>query len=347
MSKKNTTGSHATPPTPPTPPARVVVKFRDRVSIPRDVAPERAIEDLGIGPWKDLLAQYPGLTLAPVFASPAKIRALLRRAAETTPTYKPTEFLNFFSVGIPKGIDPETIASALRGWSSVEVAYVQLPHLPATVNWKNNPNAPGQGYLDPSPTGVDAKYAWQVPGGDGAGIGFADVEHGWDTFHGDLVNQGITVVGLSVAKYAFHGTGVLGIVMAEDNSIFVAGIAPSAGPANCFSAYPNNAADAIIAATAQMSAGDVLLIEVASGGMWGYTDVAVELEPACYAAIKAAWAAGIIVIEPAGNGAHDLDNIHDSSSHYLLNRKSPDFKDSGAIIVGAAHSKAPHGRILA
>jgi subtilase family protein len=59
---------------------------------------------------------------------------------------------------------------------------------------------------------------------------------------------------------------------------------------------------------------------------------------------------GIIVVESAGNGdlasraGNDLDEFKVNGKK-IFNRHSKDFKDSGAIIVGAATSTVPHERI--
>lgn len=46
------------------------------------------------------------------------------------------------------------------------------------------------------------------------------------------------------------------------------------------------------------------------------------------------------MIEPAGNCGTDLDGLNG------LNPNSPDFRDSGAILVGAARAAMPHERLL-
>ena len=91
-----------------------------------------------------------------------------------------------------------------------------------------------------------------------------------------------------------------------------------------------------------MNAGDVMLLEAQTA--IGNSDVMlpVEVYPAEFDAIAAATRKGIIVIEAAGNGGADLDKTKDAQGLFSLNRKSPDFKDSGAIMIGAASSTHPH-----
>ena len=51
------------------------------------------------------------------------------------------------------------------------------------------------------------------------------------------------------------------------------------------------------------------------------------------------------MIEAGGNGNNDLDLFKDNNNHEILNRNSHEFKDSGAIMVGAASSTVPHLRM--
>ena len=100
----------------------------------------------------------------------------------------------------------------------------------------------------------------------------------------------------------------------------------------------------IQAATAILSAGDVLLLEVQfNGPPSGPGLVPVETQSDVFVAIQLAAARGIVVVEAAGNGGGDLDTLT-VKGKAILNRTSPEFQgDSGAIMVGACTSKIPHG----
>jgi serine protease len=174
--------------------------------------------------------------------------------------------------------------------------------------------------------------------------------------HVDLVAKGIPVVFGINRQYYSHGTAVLGIVVAEDNEIGGIGIAPRVNSARVISiwrsALDNNPrrADAVAAAISVLSPGDVLLIEDQLPTPTRYLPV--EAEEAIFQAILAASKAGIIVIEPAGNGNADLDTITDSDGCYFMKRpicsNGPNdcFKDSGAIMVAAGTPTWPHDRAL-
>ncbi len=96
--------------------------------------------------------------------------------------------------------------------------------------------------------------------------------------------------------------------------------------------------DALVAAVAAMSFGEILLIELQTNFL------PVETLDDRLDIIRLATARGIIVVEAAGNGYSDLDGWSTPGGVQRLNRTSADFVDSGAIMVGASVSTVPHDR---
>src|SRR6185295_1758360 len=92
------------------------------------------------------------------------------------------------------------------------------------------------------------------------------------------------------------------------------------------------------AALDPLQPGDILLLEVQRGRL------PAELEEEDLCAIRLAVGLGIIVIEAAGNGGFDLDAYSDPSNGRNLRRGDLRFRDSGAILVGAARAGLPHDR---
>jgi subtilisin family serine protease len=174
------------------------------------------------------------------------------------------------------------------------------------------------------------------------------MERGWTLNHEDLSAAGITVISGVNQDFPGHGTAVLGEVVAVDNTIGGVGIAPQAS-ARVVSQWRTssnyNTAEAILSAANSMSAGDVMLLEAQTSHPNATGYVPVEVEQAVFDAISAATSAGIIVVEAGANGSVDLDTFKDSNNKLILNRNSADFRDSGAIIVGAASSSVPHQRL--
>jgi subtilisin family serine protease len=234
--------------------------------------------------------------------------------------------------------DPSLVAE-LAANPEVETAFVApettLPHSPVRPADDSCPiNTPSfesyQGYLGPAPHGIDAPAAWRR-GVRGAGVWFADIEGAWNTKHEDLPGDRIRHVGgrpIRDRGWQMHGTAVLGEVVGRDNGKGVVGIAPDVERVVTSSIGGTSVADAIDAAQAALRAGDVLLIELQSGGPRGRW-LPVEYWDDVYDAIKVATGRGVIVIEAAGNGGENLD---DPTYDGKLDRAR---RDSGAIMVGA------------
>lgn len=373
---------------------RVIVKFRDNDN--KEMPPaERAriqeneikrYEDIERNPerhlgasWLRLVEQHRGLTIQKLITSvgPQQIIKLREKARRPDRTYRPANFLTYFAVRCPSAESAQEVAETLRNhqlWPTVEGAYVEGgPALPPGVILSTNESVK-QGHLDRSlanggdPGGIDARYAWEISGGDGGGaqanLQFVDLEWGWVLGHEDLPtipNSIPTVVGQlsgdNDSNYQGHGTGTLGVVVAvDDNLKQCVGIAPHVATTKVVSPWTLNGntwtysvANAIYAALAlPLYHGDVLLLEVQTRNNSpigsGYP---VEIEQADFEAIKTATDAGIIVIEAAGNAGDDLDNLvannWTSSSNgvataiqFSLNPVNPNFQDSGAIMVGSA-----------
>jgi len=325
-------------------PLRIAVKFNDR-------APKPAQEFGGVEAFLKRAGQTRGtLRLLPLLESvePKQLAEFVDRARRNDPEYKPADFSVWFQVVCPEGIDPDELARALRQLAEVETAYVMRPG-PPPVNAGDDPRNTNEGYLDAAPNGIDARYAWGFAGGDGAGIGFVDMEQGWNLNHEDLVAAGITIISGVNNAYFYHGTSVLGEVLMVDNTLGGIGIAPSSSGrvvSQQRTAASYNTPDAILDAVAHMAFGDVLLLEAQEyDPVRGLYYWPVEIVDATYDAIRLATALGIVVVEAGCNGGYDLDSYTNLSGKKIFDRTSADFRDSGAIMVGAGSSASPHSRL--
>ena len=295
-----------------------------------------------------------------------KARQMIDKTLRTDPQTKLPDFSYWHQIICPKELPPDDLVRALRKSELVETAYVMRPvppPFPPPVNGANRD--PNQGYLDPAPDGIDALYAWSK-GGDGDGIRFVDMEQGWNLEHEDLAAARITLISGVNHDYFWHGTSALGEVLMDDNNtVGGVGIAPRAraavvsqwrkdGSYDYKDPDSFNTASAIFSALDNMKFGDVLLLEAQEDAELGSEPGnnvpgpwPVEIADGTYAALEWAKALGIVVIEAAGNGAHDLENSSQTSSgKKIFDQNSPDFRDSGAIMVGAASSASPHARLL-
>lgn len=319
---------------------RIVVKFRDDIALPYDDHAQEPLENLHIGPWGALTKQFPGMRLRPLFTAvaPARIRQLVNQAVGLDETYHPPNFFTYFLIEFPPELDHQALVKALLQWNSVETAYFDPPGVEPTVDPTNDPRATEQKHLDAAPNGIDARFAWNYAGGDGEGQHLIDLERGWTFNHVDLVDHSIALLhGLLNDDSRPHGTKVLGVACAVDNAKLGVGIAPKVAAVNVVSHHGSTIPNAILAAIDRLPYGGVLLVEVQIdpvdplGTAWR----PIETLDGNFQMIRLATALGITVVEAAGNGGSDLDGFV-SAGKQILNRSSPHFLDSGAILVGAA-----------
>lgn len=281
----------------------------------------------------------------------------------------------------------DELAETLAELDTVEAAYVKPPaELAEAANVSDALNAmtplsgeppiatpdfqANQIYLNAAPAGVDAHYAWTLPGGRGANVKAIDCEWGWQFTHEDLLQNSMGVVvgtGLSYDanpsantgnnRAVNHGTAVVGEIGGDRNTLGVTGIAPDASVgAASFASHATSTA--IRQAADRLSAGDIILLEIHRPGprfnyqgrddQQGY--IAIEWWPDDFAAIRYAIAKGVIVVEAAGNGRQNLDDALYNTRpagfpNTWRNPFNPANPSSQAIVVGAgAPPPGTHGR---
>ncbi len=329
---------------------RVVVKFADWVEVPYvDGAEKHIAARYGLGPWAQIVEAHGALTLVRLYTSlPAeRIQQLVEDAVRRDDTYKRPHLLTWFTVDCPEGLKAEELAKRLQAWDVVEKAFPDAPAADPVVMPDDDVRFPNQGYLDAAPDGINAPFAWAQAGGDGAGQRIIDLEQGWTLNHEDLNAQGATLLfGTLVNGSRPHGTAVLGEICAVDNTIGCIGITPNIAGVDVVSHSGStaNVPDAILAAVNALEFGNVLLLEVQTVAPDPF-GAPVEIRDDVFEAIRLASALGIIVVEAGGNGANNLDTITNGAGLQVLNPASANFRDSGAIIVGAASSTVPHTRM--
>ena len=212
---------------------------------------------------------------------------------------------------------------------SANTASVDLP--PETPDYTSH-----QSYFGAAPDGFGVDDALRWTDAAGAGVQIADIEYGWEPRHEDLPSAPLDVAsGDNMQLFVAHGTSVLGVLIAGVNGYGVDGLVPNA-EVSIVSPYDGtgfyDVADAIDRAAALLEPGSILLIEQQTEAFGNYAPV--EADPGVFDAITLAVSKGIVVIEPAGNGACDLD---DTQWEGLFDRSQ---RDSGAILVGGGASPA-------
>ncbi len=276
---------------------------------------------------------------------PAKLKELERTPYETAaPKHSLSAYWRLDARQLEAPLDE--VETSLRHLPEVDLVYREKTATDP-VDASDDTHAALEGFLNPAPAGVDARWAWSLPGGDGAGMHFVDLEQGWLRGHEDLPPYDL-LCGENrdgSGTYAgHHGAAVLGVVAGTDNAKGVIGIAPGASvrvSSHWDGAASLHVADALMAAVAASPRPHVVLIEVQVGAN---PRLPAETDPATFTAIRCASAHGIIVVEAAGNGRANLDAWADAAGKHRLDRESEDFMDSGAILVGAGLSALPHNR---
>ncbi|HEX2833233.1 MAG TPA: S8 family serine peptidase [Thermoanaerobaculia bacterium] len=323
-------------------------------------APAIALETLG--PDVNALLETKGARMRPLFGPASGISE--EGAPSVVPQTHGLDARRFFYVDAADA-ELDELAAALRDNGAVSAAYVKPRGEPPTLNAMvaSGPPAPAamtpdfsprQIYRLAAPAGIDVNAAWSLAGGRGSGVSIIDLEWNWELAHEDL--GGVSVVVGSATGNPDHGTAVAGVLVGADNGFGVSGISPDATLR--FGAFSIPSAQAIDQAAALLSAGDILLLEIHRAGprhqfqprqdQRGY--IAIEWWPDDFVAIEAAVRKGIIVVEAAGNGGEDLDDV-------LYDTPDPGFPagwtnpfrrttvDCGAILVGAgAPPPGTHGR---
>lgn len=243
------------------------------------------------------------------------------------------------------GTDAAAFLEELKRLPSVEIA--EPAPLPQPMPMTTPDLSGSQGYLDVAPGGIEARFSFTIPGGNGSRVTIYDIEYSWHQTHEDLSKaHGISLLlnpGDSAAdpfNDDNHGTAVLGEIIADNNTKGVTGISWGANiglaPANTLN-LEYNPANAILLAVDKGSAGDVILLEQqavvcglnANPALGPVALGPVEWSAPVFHVIQTAVAQGFVVVEAAGNGNVNLDQ---PACDGLFDRT---VRDSGAIIVGA------------
>ncbi len=272
----------------------------------------------------------------------------MRQIAQYTTGREIADLNNYFILTVPTGIKTEDWINQLNALPEVELAQ-PLP-LPVEAPLPGD-FSPFQGYLDPTFDGIDAEYAWTIPGGTGSAVTICDFEYSWYLAHQDLPTSIVTwVPTLYQARDPFvnnnHGTAVLGELVSMANGWGTTGasygvtmaVAPTflkpVTPPGQDSAWYLGVA--MTNAMSYLNAGDIMLIEQQYPGPRynGNSDtglIPVEWYESWYNIIVTAVGNGIHVVEAAGNGYQCLDDPIYNTGHapFLL------ANHSGAIMVGA------------
>ncbi len=319
------------------------LKKKDSLGIEDSVIDAQLVEVTG-------LARGQTLSLKRLFDRQEEQEIDVFRASGEKRTGKTLVDLNLYQVlNLPEGMTYKNIANLLKKLNRLDIVDIAYAEPNAVLaNIETTPDYEGdQGYLYAPPNGINATYAWSMPGGRGEGVKVMDVEADWRDTHDDLPSLFYSYgTFYNNLKWRNHGTAVLGVIAAQDNGHGMTGIASDAS-VGVASFISNGVATAISASASKVDEGGIVLIEVQKGPApatspctcAAYDDndeqcnlLPVEYWSAEFDAIQLATANGRIVVEAAGNGQVNLDHP-DYNDAFDRN-----VRDSGAILVGAGMS---------
>lgn len=366
-----------------------VPAFRHLTDVWRTQPPAVAVSPTAVQGQAEQLHNALATVPSPSAVAPALIRSTIAREDHIPlGAYQPVRSLIAYFRFDVRGLGPGAANAFVTQLQSLNALFDYVrrePGLspPARVQWEDDVEPGG---------GIDASWQYHtepetVLGGrtvkgincnspqvweseyDGSGVGFVDIELGWQLDHPDLPaplkNGGAARTPFyndSDPMTEYHGTSALGIVVGADNTQGIVGIAPRADFVGVASyakvSPPTDPADitnAVLESLNRMQVGDVLLLEIQTTGGGAFpgasTNLPVEVVDLWFDAIRLAVGSGMVVIEPAGNGhdvngsvkGWDLDTVFSVGSGRSLNRdtwtsQTTHDLDSGAIVVSACYS---------
>ncbi len=266
-----------------------------------------------------------------------------RLTAQTRTGHEMADLNSYFQIDVTDPSTARQLVERLNALEEVEIAYIQpMPEVAGDIDPPTPDYQPDQDYREAAPVGIDADYANSLPGGDGTGVKIIDIEINWQTTHEDLDKAVGAVIGPYPGENQSstnHGTAVLGEMVAGNNGYGVTGICYGAD-VGMVSVSTMSTAQALYTAIDNLNPGDMILIELhAPGPRYDFqprTDqkgyVCMEYWQANFDAIQYAWANGIIVMEAAGNGAEDFDDVAMYGQLF-----DTTWRNSHAIIIGAGY----------
>jgi serine protease len=324
--------------------SRIAIKFRRPFLLPYQDHQQKFLHGEDRRRWDALFGKEPQANLNRRIRSlpVRKIEELADKAAKLDPTYAAVRpnFETFYRIEFGRDVTGvEDLAKLVRTWPTVEDAYVEIGEKPASgYVAATDPRVSCQGYLNPAPMGINAKFAWTIAGGDGAGQDFLLIDFGYFPLP-DYTVTDIHTVPLTNDQDKAHGANALAVVCAMDNSQNGIGIAPYLSSRKFISSIDapgsttSDTGNAVLLACSHLSFGGILLLETEM-----VSGFPVEVDIFIYHAILLATALGIVCVEPAGNGGHNFDTYEFYPGVMWLAPGSQYFRDSGAIIVGSAHA---------
>jgi serine protease len=329
----------------------IIVKFAEGTDVRKRNGKLVSRSGLNLGAVQSVLARYkaPAAKIQSLFDRPENMLAAEKLRGEQRSGRKLADLSLYYSISLRPKVDVGALCDALNELPIIESA-VPAP-LDAPPPTDISPQTPDfsaiQSYGSLATGGIGVDEVAGIPGADGAGMAFVDVEFGWILDHEDLELPPATIIDEATIDNPYnpnHGTAVLGMIVAKDNGYGVTGLTPAAtayvAPIRTIE-HGGNMPRAISNAIGQLQTGDVILIESQA---WVCNENQafgpMEWHQWNFDVIETATSLGLIVVEAVGNGYgngyYDIGVDLDAPS--CEGRFDRSLRDSGAIFVGAAEA---------
>ena len=201
---------------------RIVIELKRPINWDGDL--DEYLTEANILPWGELKSDFPNSLRAErmfTSVSGAKMREMISAAKKLDPGFQSLlelskgrmiDLLACFFIRMPAAFDHEKLIHALYKYPAVRLAYLDPDITVASVGL--DPLLNKQKYLHAATTGIGVKAAWPndagggVPGGDGEGARFIDVEYGWFLSDPELLdgqhNERVALIGNPPPLRAFR-----------------------------------------------------------------------------------------------------------------------------------------------
>ncbi|MBI4236792.1 MAG: VCBS repeat-containing protein [Deltaproteobacteria bacterium] len=297
----------------------VVVQFADGTDVRLHAGEWRTAQGAALAGFASFRSQFPDVAIAPALDFDdtmwARIEARAQREGLTLHDWRRT-----FVVWVADPGRAKQLLTWLEGQAQVERAEPVPKRRPAGVSTPDLTS--GQSYISNNPGGLNIVAAWQQ-GVTGKNQTIIDYEDLWNYDHEDLpVDIQNTPLSSNTGVSGNHGTAVLGIIAAKDNSLGAAGIATTAN-IRTLSDEGESTEDPFAGLhyflqqySLGFSVGGQVLVDEAAGmGPLEFISTAVG-------SVKDLIELGTVVVSTAGNASLNIDP-------YLID-------DLGTILVGAS-----------
>lgn len=277
-------------------------------------------------------------------ATDEALLALEMRAAQRSGTAQP-DLGGLVEAAVTESSRERVVAAALALHALPEVEFAELESLdqppppPAADIAPTTPSLVSYQTYRGAATGIDVDHVWNTYGVRGhSSLQVTDCEYKFNVNHEDLaglVSLQPNVVSMYGSFGDDHGTAVLGILAAGNNDYGMTGSIPDCS-VRFYPEYSTLTSGSqlrpacVTAAIAASLPGDIVVLEMQTGGVTSSIYVPAEYDLSVFNSVKTGTDAGVLTVAAAGNGGDNLDG-----SGYASYRGRG---DSGAIIVGAGNT---------